>query len=185
MLRFKALNQSCEPVEHMKILPICQSEDSLLQIATHKHNTIRKYLNLVMHLFISWQVSILINKLYFVLYPFAFKYLWRTSYWAWGNQRLFSLLPGLFPGAGGSQRLPRAIGKSRAMEMNLTGTPITAQMASDWGLVSKVVPAAELVDEAVKTADVIAGNSKIAVIVCKNATNAAYESSLQVSHYLT
>ena len=50
---------------------------------------------------------------------------------------------------------------SRAMEMNLTGTPITAQEASEWGLVSRVFPAASLVEEAVKTADKIASHSKI------------------------
>ena len=75
-------------------------------------------------------------------------------------------------------RLTRTIGKSRAMEMNLTGTPITAQEAEKLGLVSKVFPADELVNEAIKTADVIAGQSKLIVQICKQATNAAFESSL-------
>jgi len=85
---------------------------------------------------------------------------------------------GTIPGGGGTQRLTRAIGKSRAMEMNLTGIPINAQEAASYGLVSKVFPAAELVGEAVKTADKIASHSKIIVQMCKDATNAAYESTL-------
>merc|ERR1711936_1193697 len=85
---------------------------------------------------------------------------------------------GTIPGAGGTQRLTRAIGKSRAMEMNLTGVPITATEAAA-ALVSKVLPANEVVDEAVKTADHIGGLSKIAVQICKEATNAALELSLR------
>jgi len=86
---------------------------------------------------------------------------------------------GVIPGAGGTQRLTRAVGKSRAMEMNLTGLPITATEAAAAGLVSKVLPANEVVDEAVKTADHIGGLSKIAVQICKEATNAAFELSLR------
>jgi len=85
---------------------------------------------------------------------------------------------GTIPGGGGTQRLTRAIGKSRAMEMNLTGVPIGAQEAASYGLVSKVFPPADLVNEAVKTADKIASHSKIIVQMCKEATNAAYESTL-------
>jgi len=86
---------------------------------------------------------------------------------------------GTIPGAGGTQRLARAIGKSRAMEMNLTGVPISATEAASAGLVSKVFPPDQLVDEAVKTADIIASHSKVAVQMCKEATNAAYELSLK------
>jgi len=64
-------------------------------------------------------------------------------------------------------------------EMNLTGTPISAQEALDAGLVSKVVAdPAQLVEEAVKTADKIASHSQLIVQVCKEATNAAYETTL-------
>ena len=68
---------------------------------------------------------------------------------------------------------------SRAMEMNLTGLPITAKEAYDYGLVSKVFPVDLLVDEAVKTADKIASQSKMTVQLCKEATNAAMELSLR------
>lgn len=85
---------------------------------------------------------------------------------------------GTIPGAGGTQRLPRAIGKSRAMEMNLTGDMIDAQTAEKWGLVARVFPADNLLDETIKIADKIASKSKLTVAICKQATNAAYESSL-------
>jgi len=86
---------------------------------------------------------------------------------------------GTIPGGGGTQRLTRAIGKSRAMEMNLTGNMINAQEASSYGLVSKVFPPETLVDEAIKTADKIASHSKLIVAMCKEATNKAYEQTLQ------
>merc|ERR1719151_599295 len=86
---------------------------------------------------------------------------------------------GTIPGAGGTQRLTRAIGKSRSMEMNLTGIPMGAAEAASRGLVSKVFPPENLVAEAVKTADTIAGHSKITVQICKEATNAAFELSLR------
>merc|ERR1712158_220867 len=89
------------------------------------------------------------------------------------------ILIGTIPGEGGTQRLTRAIGKSRAMEMNLTGVPMGAAEAASRGLVSKVFPPESLVDEAVKTADTIASHSKITVQICKEATNAAFELSLR------
>ncbi|GAA5849341.1 hypothetical protein JCM5353_006743 [Sporobolomyces roseus] len=87
---------------------------------------------------------------------------------------------GVIPGAGGTQRLTHAIGKSRAMELVLTGSNFTAQQASDWGLVSRVVGEGEnVVEEAVKIAKKIAGKGQIAVQAGKEGVNAAYELSLQ------
>ena len=65
------------------------------------------------------------------------------------------------------------------MELNLTGKPISAQEADKWGLVSRVFPVESLLDETIKTADIIAGQSKIAVQVAKESTNASYECALQ------
>ncbi|XP_041363132.1 enoyl-CoA hydratase, mitochondrial-like [Gigantopelta aegis] len=86
---------------------------------------------------------------------------------------------GTIPGAGGTQRLIRSIGKSKAMEMVLTGNMITAQEAEKAGLVSKVFEPASLVDEAVKTAEKIASYSKLVVSMCKEAVNAANEMTLR------
>lgn len=86
---------------------------------------------------------------------------------------------GTLPGAGGSQRLTRAIGKSRAMELVLTGRNFSAKEASEWGLVSKVVPVGELVDEAVKLGDSISKFSLPVVQMCKEAVNKSYELSLR------
>jgi len=88
------------------------------------------------------------------------------------------ILLGTIPGAGGTQRLARAVGKSKAMEMCLTGNRISAQDAEKAGLVAKVVPVDQLVDEAVKTAEKIAGMSKTIVGLCKEAINAGYNMSL-------
>jgi enoyl-CoA hydratase len=85
---------------------------------------------------------------------------------------------GTLPGAGGTQRLIRAVGKAKAMEMVLTGRMMNAEEAERAGLVARVVPAANLVDEAVKTAQQIAGFSRPAVFMAKEAVNAAYEMTL-------
>jgi len=82
------------------------------------------------------------------------------------------------PGMGGSQRLTRAVGKAKAMEMCLTGRMMDAAEAERAGLVSRVVPAADLVEEAVKTAGVIAGMAPLAVIANKEMVNAAFETGL-------
>ena len=85
---------------------------------------------------------------------------------------------GTTPGAGGSQRLTRLVGKSKAMEMCLTGRMMDAQEAERAGLVSRVVPAADLVDEAMKTAETIAKMSRPIAFMVKEAVNRAYETTL-------
>jgi enoyl-CoA hydratase len=85
---------------------------------------------------------------------------------------------GVTPGMGGSQRLTRAIGKAKAMEMCLTGRMMGAEEAEAAGLVAKVVPAADLLDEALKTAAAIAGMAPLAAIATKEMVNAAYETGL-------
>ena len=85
---------------------------------------------------------------------------------------------GTIPGCGGTQRLTRAVGKSKAMELVLSGEMISAQEALALGLVSKVVPAAELENEALAMAAKIASFSKPVSQMAKEAVNAAYESSL-------
>ena len=85
---------------------------------------------------------------------------------------------GIIPGAGGTQRLTRAVGKAKAMEMVLTGRQMDAAEAERSGLVSRVVPAAELVDEAVKAAQKIADMSLPVAMIAKEAVNRAFETTL-------
>lgn len=85
---------------------------------------------------------------------------------------------GVLPGFGGSQRLPRAIGKYKAAEMVLTGRMMGAEEADRSGLVSRVVPAAELLEEAHKVASTIASKSLPAVYAAKDALQAAQEMPL-------
>ena len=85
---------------------------------------------------------------------------------------------GVGPGMGGSQRLTRAIGKAKAMEMCLTGRMMGAEEAERSGLVARVVPLASLVDEALKTATEIAAMPPLAAIANKEMVNAAFETTL-------
>ncbi len=86
---------------------------------------------------------------------------------------------GVTPGMGGSQRLTRAIGKAKAMEMCLTGRNMDAREAEAAGLVARVVPAADLAAEARKTAQAIAGMAPLAAMAVKEMVNAAYETQLE------
>ena len=85
---------------------------------------------------------------------------------------------GVIPGIGGTQRLTRAIGKAKAMDLCLTGRMMDAAEAERAGLVSRVVPAASLMDEALKAAETIASMSLPAVMVAKEAINRAFETTL-------
>ncbi|UVJ41492.1 enoyl-CoA hydratase [Arthrobacter sp. CJ23] len=85
---------------------------------------------------------------------------------------------GVIPGMGGSQRLAHAVGKAKAMDMVLTGRFMGAEEAERSGLVSRVVPAADVVEEAFKAAEVIASKSKPVAMVAKEAVNTAFEVGL-------
>ncbi|HZS82791.1 MAG TPA: enoyl-CoA hydratase [Stellaceae bacterium] len=85
---------------------------------------------------------------------------------------------GTIPGSGGTQRLTRAVGKAKAMDMCLTGRMMDAAEAERSGLVSRVVPAAQLMEEALKTAGKIAEMSRPIVMMAKEAVNRAFETSL-------
>jgi enoyl-CoA hydratase len=85
---------------------------------------------------------------------------------------------GVMPGAGGTQRLPRAVGKAKAMDICLTARMMDAQEAERAGLVSRVVPLEKLMDEALAVADKIASYSLPVVMMIKESINRAYESTL-------
>jgi len=85
---------------------------------------------------------------------------------------------GIIPGIGGTQRLPRALGKAKAMDLILTGRMMDAAEAERAGLVARVVPAASLMDEAMKIAETIAAMSLPALVAAKEAVNRAFETPL-------
>ena len=85
---------------------------------------------------------------------------------------------GTLPGAGGTQRLTRFVGKAKAMDLCLTGRMMDAAEAERAGLISRIVPAAELLSEAVKIAEHIAGMSRPIAMMVKEAVNRAYETTL-------
>jgi enoyl-CoA hydratase len=85
---------------------------------------------------------------------------------------------GIIPGAGGTQRLTRAVGKAKAMDMVLTGRMMDAAEAERSGLVTRIVPNDKLLDEAMKMAAAIAAQSRPAVYAAKEAVNRAYETTL-------
>ncbi|CAG9863756.1 unnamed protein product [Phyllotreta striolata] len=89
------------------------------------------------------------------------------------------ILLGIIPGGGGTQRLSKTVGKYKAMEMILTGSPVTAQDAEKMGLVCKIFPVDKVLEESIKLAEKISGNSRIANAVAKESVNAALETSLQ------
>ncbi len=85
---------------------------------------------------------------------------------------------GIIPGAGGTQRLPRAVGKSKAMDMVLTARMMGAEEAERAGLVSRVVPAAKLLDEALAAAEAINAQSPTGVLFAKACVNKSFEGGL-------
>lgn len=85
---------------------------------------------------------------------------------------------GILPGAGGTQRMPRAVGKAKAMDLCLTARLMDADEAERAGLVARIVPAERLLDEALAAAETIAGYSLPTVMMVKEAVNRAFESSL-------
>ncbi len=85
---------------------------------------------------------------------------------------------GTLPGAGGTQRLPRAVGKAKAMDLCLTGRFMDAAEAEQSGLVARVIPADRLLDETLKAAQTIAGYSLPVAMMIKESINRAFESSL-------
>ncbi len=88
------------------------------------------------------------------------------------------IMLGVMPGAGGTQRLARSIGKAKAMDLCLTGRQMDAEEAERCGLVSRVVPVDDLIDEAIKAAEKIASYSAPSVMMTKEAINRAFETPL-------
>jgi len=85
---------------------------------------------------------------------------------------------GILPGGGGTQRLTRAVGKALAMEIMLTDRKLSAQEALQYGLVNKIVPVEDYLDEALKVAGKVASKSQVAIRLTKEAINKAYEATL-------
>ena len=85
---------------------------------------------------------------------------------------------GVIPGIGGTQRLTRAVGKAKAMDLILTGRMMDAAEAERSGLVARVVPAARLMEEAIKVAETIAAMSQPSLLAAKEAVNRSFETSL-------
>jgi enoyl-CoA hydratase len=85
---------------------------------------------------------------------------------------------GVIPGMGGTQRLTRAVGKSKAMDLILTGRMMDAAEAERSGLVARVVPAASLMEEAMKAAETVAAMSLPSVLAAKESVNRSFETSL-------
>src|SRR6184192_2734866 len=88
------------------------------------------------------------------------------------------ILLGIIPGAGGTQRLARTLGKYRAMEIVLTGAQVNAQEMADLGLVNRVVPKGEHLTESIKLAKTVAAQAPVALRLAKDAVNAAFETTL-------
>src|SRR5581483_3777724 len=85
---------------------------------------------------------------------------------------------GVMPGIGGTQRLTRFVGKAKAMDLCLTGRMMGAEEAERAGLVSRIVPAAKLLEEAIKTAEIVATMSLPIAMMTKETVNQAYETTL-------
>ena len=106
---------------------------------------------------------------------------WRATFILAADTAVFGqpeITLGIMPGNGGTQRLTRSVGKAKAMELCLTGRHIKAEEAERSNLVSRVVPAAELMDEAMKVADKIANLSQHAVMMIKEAINRGFATTL-------
>lgn len=91
---------------------------------------------------------------------------------------------GIIPGMGGSQRMTRAVGKAKSMDMILTGRMMDADEAERCGLVARVIPSSDLIDETMKAAHTIAGYSRPSIVTAKEAVNRSFETTLSEGlHY--